>query len=98
MIRFASICRNPEVGRGPCGPHGAGRGDEARGEDPIQYSRGRRGPRTVPRLLPPKRPRSAGTSRPDNAEGPRYGVRLSGTLVVGPEGIDFLISPARTCP
>src|SRR6266704_1618860 len=50
--------------------------------------------RTVPRLLPPKRPRSARPGRPLHAEGPRYGIRLSGAVVVGPEGRALLRAAA----
>src|SRR3989449_11506501 len=94
MIRFEWICRNPEVGRVPCGTHGADHGGAASGEDPVQHPCGRRGPRPVPRLLPPKRPRSARPSRPLHAEGPRYGIRLSGAAVVGPEGRALLRAAA----
>src|SRR2546422_9857755 len=94
MIRFEWICRNPEVRRLPSGTHGADRGGEAPGEDSVQHPRGRRGPRPVPRLLPPKRPRSARPSRPLHAEGPRYGIRLSGAAVVGPEGRALLRAAA----
>src|SRR5256712_9934291 len=80
------VCRNPEVGRIPTGGHGANRGREAFGEDLVQHSRRWRGPRALSRLLSSKRPRSAGPGHPVHAEGPRYGIRLSGAVVVGPEG------------
>src|SRR2546428_6803116 len=80
------VCRNPEVGRIPTGGHGANRGREAFGEDLVQHSRRWRGPRALSRLLSSKRPRSAGPGHPFHAEGPRYGIRLSGAVVVGPEG------------